>query len=141
MSGAPEPQPAFFAVNALPSCPHAQEAKRRGLLKFSTEVVPSICSCNSNEEWICLFCSHVGCSLYINGHAKAHYENALDSKSCCLAYGKLDGSVWCYLCDNYIDFFLEESLKEVYSEIYAFIHGELPHLPKSRLSGDNNEKK
>lgn len=133
MSGAPisyEPPSSFFAVAALSSCPHAQVAKARGLLKFTPEAVASTCACDSAEKWICLFCSYVGCSSYVEGHAKRHYEHANDSQTCSLSYGKLDGSIWCFSCDSYIDFFNEDSLWEVYSLIYASLHsGEQPSLP------------
>jgi len=134
MSGAPEisSPSSFFVVSALSTCPHAQEAEQRGLFNFTNEMMPTNCSCSTEEKWICLFCGNKACSTYMQGHAKLHFDC---KTSCCLAFSVLDSSVWCYKCNSYIDFYLEKSLWTIYSALYFSIHGEEPELPRRKEEG------
>ena len=49
------------------------------------------------ENWLCLMCSMVYCSRYVNSHMVAH--NA-EEPGHMIALSYSDISVWCYECDS-----------------------------------------
>ena len=51
---------------------------------------------NVGENWVCLTCSMVKCSRYINSHMVEH--NAESKHPLVLSFSDL--SVWCYDCDS-----------------------------------------
>ena len=63
--------------------------------------------CISHENWICLECTQVRCSRYINGHSLVHYKS---TDGHCIALSISDLSIWCYACNSYI---IHGTLKEV----------------------------
>jgi len=73
--------------------------------------------CPPGENWICLECSAIRCSRYVNGHCKAHWErtkrNVLRCHNedinitgadvgHCIAASLVDLSIWCYECNAYL---------------------------------------
>ncbi|XP_073957715.1 histone deacetylase 6 isoform X3 [Choristoneura fumiferana] len=89
----------MFAVIPLPWCPH---------LDMLCEIPPDVkfeqavkcCDCEeTNEVWVCLHCYVRACGRSINAHMEAHHA----SSSHPLVLSLLDLSVWCYVCDAYVD--------------------------------------
>lgn len=60
--------------------------------------MPCARGCASTENWICLECGVTSCGRYVKKHALAHHEETGHTPSVSLA----DLSVWCYLCDGYV---------------------------------------
>ena len=51
---------------------------------------------NIGENWVCLICSVVMCSRYVNNHMVDH--NVQSDHMLVLSFSDL--SVWCYVCDS-----------------------------------------
>jgi len=51
------------------------------------------------ENWFCLSCHVTNCSRYVSGHQLAHHKSS--SHPLALSYSDL--SVWCFVCDSYVD--------------------------------------
>jgi hypothetical protein len=63
--------------------------------------------CPLGENWMCLECSKVFCSRYINGHCVQHWKDTKlsaegDDVGHCVAVSFADLSVWCHTCQSYI---------------------------------------
>ncbi|KAK9941889.1 hypothetical protein M0R45_007581 [Rubus argutus] len=55
---------------------------------------------NPNENWCCLCCKDVFCSVdLMNGHLFQHYKQT----NHCLAVSCSDKSIWCYSCNSFLD--------------------------------------
>lgn len=105
--------PDFFAVEPRFDCPHVDDSMLdnfagflRGSLKeysitSKTHVFAALkcetCQ-DAKENWVCLGCSKLFCSRYVQGHMAAH--NSFSSHQ--IAFSMGDGSFWCYDCDSYI---------------------------------------
>ncbi|GBM73315.1 Ubiquitin carboxyl-terminal hydrolase 3 [Araneus ventricosus] len=76
----------------------------------STEWLCSSCQTNKSP-WICIHCGVVNCGRYVNGHAKAHFEENTDHMICmdCDNY-----AAYCYVCDDFVVNYTKElnSLRE-----------------------------
>ncbi|KAK7863370.1 hypothetical protein R5R35_004338 [Gryllus longicercus] len=88
----------MHAVIPLPSCPHldaVREVPARGL-----DVQSPCMECGSViENWVCLVCYTVHCGRYINGHMIEHGIETTHP----LTLSFSDLSVWCYVCEAYVD--------------------------------------
>ncbi|KAL4181646.1 hypothetical protein AMTRI_Chr12g238370 [Amborella trichopoda] len=74
------------------------------------------------ENWLCLSCNNIFCSRFINGHMLEHYQEA----GHCLALSYSDLSVWCFLCDAYLDAQVISQLRPVYETAHLLKFGESP---------------
>ncbi|KAM5549620.1 hypothetical protein ABKV19_000840 [Rosa sericea] len=55
---------------------------------------------NPNENWCCLCCKDVFCSVdLMNGHLFQHFKQT----NHCLAVSCSDKSIWCYSCNSFLD--------------------------------------
>ncbi|XP_065640925.1 NAD-dependent deacetylase sir2A-like isoform X1 [Hydra vulgaris] len=89
--------PDLFAVDVKTNCPHIREAIS-GNITIDINLPCKLCS-NQGENWICLTCSQTFCSRYVNKHMLHHSTETSHP----IGLSFLDASVWCYLCDSYID--------------------------------------
>lgn len=84
-------------------CPHLIiGAKISSSLNNSDNVFTRrICKvCKSTKSpWICLNCGVVHCGRYVNGHAKAHYEEQEEHMVCMDCE---DLAAYCYICDAFV---------------------------------------
>jgi len=77
--------------------------------------------CPSGENWLCVTCSCVRCSRYVNGHCKDHWQNTKTEQGTgggnighCVAVSLEDFSVWCYECNAYLN---HSSLKPLLKQL------------------------
>ncbi|GAB6031235.1 Ubiquitin carboxyl-terminal hydrolase 3 [Chamberlinius hualienensis] len=76
-------------------CPHLQDCVRitTVLNKPDNNSRWHCTVCETDKSlWICLFCGVVQCGRYVNGHAKAHFEDN-EGHAVCLDYGIVEPSV------------------------------------------------
>ncbi|CAB4055472.1 unnamed protein product [Lepeophtheirus salmonis] len=88
-------------VVPLPWCPHLKNIPKSPRLKdtvINTDTPCSDCE-NVGENWYCLYCEAVYCGRYVQEHALFH---GLE-KEHPLTLSFSDLSVWCYVCDSYVD--------------------------------------
>ncbi|XP_069801947.1 ubiquitin carboxyl-terminal hydrolase 16 [Dendropsophus ebraccatus] len=101
------------------TCKHIQKGVKEGAVKKAlVNVEWNVCqdchtegrekASSEDEEgdmvWICLKCGHRGCGRYSEQqHALNHY-NTPRSEPHCLVLSVGDWNVWCYLCDNQVDY-------------------------------------
>uniref|UniRef100_A0A3P9JQN2 Ubiquitin carboxyl-terminal hydrolase 16 n=1 Tax=Oryzias latipes TaxID=8090 RepID=A0A3P9JQN2_ORYLA len=112
---------------AVPSCRHIKTAADQSLLKklpgISDWTNCQDCKHEENQEnddttlqqdskeekepagiWMCLTCGHRGCGRNSeNQHAIKHYETPRSSPHC-LVISLDNWSVWCYICDNDVQY-------------------------------------
>lgn len=89
----------MFAVIPLEWCPHLETIYAiPSDVKFEQGVKCIECE-HTEENWICLHCYVTACSRSINGHMQAHHK-ATDHA---LVLSLVDLSVWCNVCDAYVD--------------------------------------
>jgi len=85
----------------------------------------SLSSCPKGENWLCLTCSRVFCSRYVNGHGLQHWKDTCAAAAAaaaaaagqqqqqeedtgttavghCVALSLADLSVWCHVCGAYL---------------------------------------
>lgn len=91
----------YFAVSPKRDCPHLATALDADLAHYREVNIRSPCQdCdNVGENWVCLICQQVKCSRYVSSHGLAHYSDTNHS----LAMSFSDLSVWCHLCDSYLE--------------------------------------
>ena len=53
---------------------------------------------HKSDNWICLTCKHIACSIFKAGHMSIH---AIEKKHH-IAMNSMDGSLWCNQCELYI---------------------------------------
>ncbi|XP_015679185.1 ubiquitin carboxyl-terminal hydrolase 16 [Protobothrops mucrosquamatus] len=115
--------PADVSPDVLgPTCKHLRKGLEQGLLKKALQAV-DLNSCqdcqiddNKTDEksdkraedkptiWLCLKCGHRGCGRNCQEqHALKHYETPR-SELHCLVLNVENWSVWCYLCDDEIQY-------------------------------------
>lgn len=87
----------FVAVQPKTDCPHVQALTSVSSLYVDLSKPCGTCS-NVGENWLCLICSTVFCSRYVNCHMVDH--NSETGHPVVLSFS--DVSVWCYACDSYI---------------------------------------
>jgi len=125
--------PTLFSVKAITSCSHLGFFSTSEALISVLNATPSCSSCGSQEEnWVCLFCCHVGCSHYQEGHGALHAQSSGHS----IAIGLRDLSCWCYQCEAYLNVFLLPPLHPPFRALYRAKFGEDPKLPESKASGN-----
>jgi hypothetical protein len=87
--------------------------------------------CPSGENWLCVTCSCVRCSRYVNGHFKDHWHNTKTGLRTgrgnighCIAVSLEDLSVWCYECNAYLNHSsLRPLLKQLEDEKFGKLIG------------------
>eukprot|EP00826_Nyctotherus_ovalis_P002602 TRINITY_DN10524_c0_g5_i5.p1 TRINITY_DN10524_c0_g5~~TRINITY_DN10524_c0_g5_i5.p1 ORF type:complete len:403 (-),score=69.07 TRINITY_DN10524_c0_g5_i5:4-1212(-) len=89
----------------------------------------------SKENWVCLVCGTVGCSVYQRSHMSAHCQ----SQGHYLTLSFSDMSFWCYRCDSYIVSPVLEPLKR--SFVAKKFPGGAPDLPFFSAEQDFPSKK
>ncbi|KAK6627559.1 hypothetical protein RUM44_010037 [Polyplax serrata] len=88
----------MFAVVPLPGCPHLVQVQ--AVPPSGIDVNTPCATCESiQENWICLICYSVFCGRYVSQHMVFHNEES--SHPLTLSFSDL--SVWCYVCEAYID--------------------------------------
>ncbi|XP_068626172.1 histone deacetylase 6 isoform X1 [Battus philenor] len=89
----------MFAVVPVPWCPHLDSLFAiPESVKFEQGVKCVECD-EKNENWVCLHCYITACGRSINGHMQAHHRTTEHP----LVLSLLDLSVWCNVCDAYVD--------------------------------------
>lgn len=89
----------MFAVVPLKSCPHLAFLKPdEAPAAFNTKAPCESCE-STAENWICLLCFKTCCGRFVNEHMMFHHLETEHP----LALSFADLSVWCYVCDAYID--------------------------------------
>lgn len=98
-----------YAVVPLPFCPHLLEINTKPTCE-QIDAFASCAKCNeSTENWTCLTCFTCLCSRYVHGHMSEHYEES--KHPMVLSYS--DMSIWCYVCDSYVDNELLNDIKKL----------------------------
>lgn len=133
----------FFAVDPKRDCPHLQHCLA-DMLEFELDDPCGTCS-DKSENWVCVTCSEVYCSRYVNSHMVAHYEQkkaqrdpvaaaaAASAVRHCIGVSFSDGSVWCFECDSYIT---HPTLRPILEAIHLRKFGKpLPQAGGSNGSG------
>jgi len=97
----------WHAVDVKSDCPHVL-AVTLGVVAALRKLYPSpgCADCgDKRESWYCLACGSVECGRYINGHALKHFKASGTEfgQAHPLYLSSVDLSVWCYLCDSYIE--------------------------------------
>ncbi|CAK1602419.1 unnamed protein product [Parnassius mnemosyne] len=89
----------MFAVVPLQWCPHLDSLFAiPPSVKFEQGVKCVDCD-ETKENWVCLHCYVTACGRNINGHMQAHCRTTDHA----LVISLLDLSVWCNVCDAYVD--------------------------------------
>lgn len=128
-----EKEPDYFAVEPRLDCPHITEenldkfasflhASLKGYDRKAKDNVFASMKCtdcqNTKENWLCLECSAVCCSRYVEGHMAKHNESTKHQ----IAFSFSDGSFWCYDCDSYISTLELGKLRRTFGVIKHKIH-------------------
>jgi len=89
-----------FAVYPLTWCPHLSSLPSEESLAESIDTKAPCQECrDTKENWLCLHCFQTNCSRYINEHQLSHSSSSGHP----LALSFSDLSVWCFVCDSYVD--------------------------------------
>jgi len=96
-AGGSVPTEAGFAVEVKTDCLHVLALTNVASLHVDLSKPCGTCD-NVGENWLCLVCSSVFCSRYVNCHMVEH--NSASGHMVVLSFSDL--SVWCYGCDSYI---------------------------------------
>ena len=82
-------------------CPHLEDGVRPPDGAAGDWTLASPCGdCgDASENWICLCCYAVRCGRHVAGHMVRHYH--VTGHPLALSFSDL--SVWCYVCDAYVD--------------------------------------
>lgn len=90
----------MYAILPLKFCPHL-ELLHPEKAPESIDHKSECTECHTViENWICLICFKVFCSRYINEHSHLHF---LSYNQHPLTLSFSDLSVWCYVCEAYVD--------------------------------------
>lgn len=88
----------MFAIVPKTNCMHVSEINK--LPETDIDIYKPCTECSSvSENWICLKCHTVLCARNIKKHALIHAQETQHP----IALSFSDLSVWCYLCESYID--------------------------------------
>eukprot|EP01138_Halocafeteria_seosinensis_P003217 gb/GECG01003291.1/.p1 GENE.gb/GECG01003291.1/~~gb/GECG01003291.1/.p1 ORF type:complete len:157 (+),score=17.81 gb/GECG01003291.1/:1-471(+) len=85
--------------------------------------------CESQEIWICLKCGAIKCSRYANRHMLEHERQ----NTHCVAASYVDLSLWCFQCEDYLDFFSIPVLHEPVRQLHQLKFNEEASLPTITL--------
>eukprot|EP00249_Psilotum_nudum_P010688 c22700_g1_i2 orf=230-769(+) len=109
-------------VEARTVCPHLHQL--HCALQHRLPVFDTPCQrCDDlQENWTCLSCCEVYCGRYINGHMLWHHQSTLHP----MAISFRDLSVWCFLCDSYLDARLINELLPAFETLHVMKFGEVP---------------
>ncbi|XP_050554473.1 histone deacetylase 6 isoform X1 [Spodoptera frugiperda] len=89
----------MFAVVPLSWCPHLDSLYTLPEeVKFEQGVKCVDCD-HTEENWVCLHCYITACARSVNGHMQAHFT----ATGHALVLSLVDLSVWCNVCDAYVD--------------------------------------
>ncbi|KAJ8256691.1 hypothetical protein COCON_G00188430 [Conger conger] len=127
---------------AGPSCVHIRKGIDQSLLrKTSTDVTWSTCQDCKEEDapvtseeqngecpmvWVCLKCGHRGCGRFSeNQHAIKHYEKPRSDPHC-LVLSTDNWSVWCYICDDDVQYSSTGQLAQLVKGIKKLALSESP---------------
>lgn len=87
-----------FAVTPKTTCSHLSAVTK--ISKSDIDIYKPCEGCSSiSENWICLKCYSINCSQGIRKHALTHAQETHHA----IALSFTDLSVWCYMCEAYID--------------------------------------
>lgn len=89
--------------------------------------------CSSQEIWICLSCGVIKCSRYANRHMVEHHTETTH----CIAASFVDLSLWCFECEDYLDFFSIPALHEAIKQLHQLKFNEEASLPTITLDTGN----
>lgn len=140
-------EPQFFTISPKTDCP---EATRELLEKFANFLLGSLknydimsksnvfqelgcADCkDTKENWVCLECSGIYCSRYVNSHMAAHAEKSKHP----IVFSLSDGSFWCYSCDSYVTNSDMGKLRRTFGVIKHKMHVGISEI----IPGDITEK-
>ncbi|XP_061575717.1 ubiquitin carboxyl-terminal hydrolase 16 [Cololabis saira] len=89
--------------------------------------------------WMCLKCGHRGCGRYSeNQHAVKHYETPR-SEPHCLVVSLDNWSVWCYLCDDEVEYSKTGHLAQLVTNIQKQTTTEAINRPQKRVKEEVDE--
>lgn len=85
-------------------CKHTSVAPLSSTTPRSKEEKEENGQCPGSENWLCLECGTIGCSRYVNGHGLEHWQDTKADSTVghCVAVSLSDLSVWCYVCQAYV---------------------------------------
>ncbi|GBP49135.1 Histone deacetylase 6 [Eumeta japonica] len=89
----------MFAVIPLPWCPHLEVLQTLPADASFAQGTKCVNCDHTEENWICLHCYIVACARAVNGHMQEHCA----SNGHTLLLSLADLSVWCNVCDSYVD--------------------------------------
>ncbi|XP_059652539.1 uncharacterized protein LOC132299753 isoform X3 [Cornus florida] len=114
-------------VEARTTCDHLASLSS-DLTHFPTLDTPCNRCHHPDDNWLCLCCKDVLCSRYVNKHMLDHFQQSKH----CVALGYNDLSVWCHLCNAYLDAQVILPLRPVYETVYRLKFGEAREAPPSQ---------
>ncbi|XP_059652544.1 uncharacterized protein LOC132299756 [Cornus florida] len=114
-------------VEARTTCNHLASLSS-DLTHFPTLDTPCNRCHHPDDNWLCLCCKDVLCSRYVNNHMLDHFQQSKH----CVALGYSDLSVWCHLCNAYLDAQVILPLRPVYETVYKLKFGEARESPPSQ---------
>ncbi|EFA77796.1 NAD+-dependent deacetylase [Heterostelium album PN500] len=71
---------------------------------------------DESENWVCLKCRAIGCSRYVQSHASDHFDTCGHPISASFS----DHSVWCYLCQEYLEHYTLAPFLDILNTIKFF---------------------
>ncbi|XP_072316322.1 ubiquitin carboxyl-terminal hydrolase 16 [Eucyclogobius newberryi] len=90
----------------------------------------------SEPVWLCLKCGHRGCGRYSEDkHAVKHYETP-HSDPHCLVVNLDNWAVWCYICDDKVQFSPTGLLAQLLTNIKKLISTEPSKRPQKKIKED-----
>ncbi|KAG1932885.1 ubiquitin carboxyl-terminal hydrolase 16 [Pimephales promelas] len=115
------------------SCTHIRKGIDNSFLKKTSLNLSSCQDCEPNKPvedqiseddidrespavWLCLKCGHRGCGRFENQHAVKHYETPR-SEPHCLVLSLDVWSVWCYICDEEVQYSSTGQLAQLITNI------------------------
>eukprot|EP00971_Amphidinium_carterae_P211351 4193524-Amphidinium_carterae.1 len=105
----------------LKHCHHVDDLGFQKLIKRADVQYGQPCKhgCNGTENWLCLLCAGTRCGRYAKKHSLAHFEETKREEEAtitmaqaasgqeaighCLVLSLSDLSVWCYMCQSYVE--------------------------------------
>lgn len=116
-------------VSTITNCPHLLDVPN------PEEIEPQVssgqclnCDANTDNVWLCLHCGNCGCGRDRLAHAASHFNSSNHPISIALD----DLTVWCYVCESYLDIFKCKKLHAPFAEVYKARFGVYPNLPGYR---------
>lgn len=96
------------------SCMAQWDLNRCPVCRYIHELTPEASKCmncdNREDLWMCVVCAYVGCGVYKNKHAQAHFKEtqhpfAMNLEDCTFWSGDKvpQGSVWDYVSDRFVN--------------------------------------